>query len=59
MTNKEKYLQRVVGNKSSAIIEAEWRVENRAIIKNYQKALLEYLVIKDDLEVKLNNQQGK
>lgn len=49
MTNKEKYLQRIAGKESDAIIETRQRIKDRAWLIQSQKLALRILIRLDEL----------
>lgn len=55
MTNKEKYLQKIAGKKSNTIIEAEWRIKYRDLIKEHNKLELQLLIAKDEFKKELDS----
>lgn len=48
MTNKEKYLKKIAGQKSKALQQAMWRNENREWLKESQKLALKILMALDN-----------
>lgn len=53
MTNKEKYLQRIAGKKSNALIEAEWRIKNKELLAQYDELDTKVFIARKELEESL------